>query len=510
VKAPELRNPGTSDARDEGPGSEAAGRQVGDWRAPLGHIFVAEDRKTGPNPSFHVPGAEDECFEANVMGQLVISPAVTESAAAGLEPLCSRLDSSSQSLLPDASSSCAWQTGASSACVPAPGPEPGTASRKPGSQTMLSKAPTHHLPSSAVRVHALVHAGGGAACTQAKQNSGISWDQCARTAALVACLAAPQLSLTLSVESAPLPFQSTVARVVSLPACATAWEQAPNLADPPPSSTQELRWPDSGPLAQQRADQLDPAAAPAMWPANLRSDVSSDSGAGSGGMSRGGMAHSLHDVAEAEPSYLAMVVQAIEAAAAESGPLGVAAFIAAYAAATVLLIPGSLLTLAAGALYGPLQGTAVVSVASTSGAVLAFLVARYSARPWAEARLAGYPKAQAVVAGVSREGGRLVLLLRLSPLIPFTLLNYALGLTQVSLAQYTWASWLGMLPGTFAYVYLGGAGKAAIDAAGNGEVQPAQLVIWGLGAVATLGAAKLISSAAADAIEAAKGEHGDV
>ncbi|GFH07296.1 uncharacterized protein HaLaN_02078 [Haematococcus lacustris] len=84
------------------------------------------------------------------------------------------------------------------------------------------------------------------------------------------------------------------------------------------------------------------------------------------------------------------------------------------------------------------------------------------------------------------------------------------GLTQVSLAQYTWASWLGMLPGTFAYVYLGGAGKAAIDAAGNGEVQPAQLVIWGLGAVATLGAAKLISSAAADAIEAAKSEHGDV
>ncbi|KAJ9529688.1 hypothetical protein QJQ45_014470 [Haematococcus lacustris] len=376
---------------------------------------------------------------------------------------------------------------------------------------MLSKAPTYHLTSSVGRINALVHAGRGAACTQAKRSSGISLDQCARTAALAACLAAPQLSLALSAEAAPLHFQSTVAGVVSLPAWATAWQQAPDLSDPPPSSTQEPRWPDSGPLAQQRAEQLDPAAAPAMWPANLSSDVRSEGGAGSGGgMSRGGMAHSLHDVAEAEPSYLAMVVQAIESAAAESGPLGVAAFIAAYAAATVLLIPGSLLTLAAGALYGPLQGTAVVSVASTSGAVLAFLVARYLARPWAEARLAGYPKAQAVVAGVSREGGRLVLLLRLSPLIPFTLLNYALGLTQVSLAQYTWASWLGMLPGTFAYVYLGGAGKAAIDAAGNGEVQLAQLVIWGLGAVATLGAAKLISSAAADAIEAAKGEHGDV
>ncbi|GFH07297.1 hypothetical protein HaLaN_02079 [Haematococcus lacustris] len=132
VKAPERRNPGTFNARGEGPGSEAAGRQVGDRRAPSEHKFAAEDRITGSSPSFHVPGAEDKYFEVNIMGQLVKSPAVTEPSAAGLESLCSRPNSPSQSLLPDASSSRAWQTDAGSVRVPAPGPEPGTASSNRG------------------------------------------------------------------------------------------------------------------------------------------------------------------------------------------------------------------------------------------------------------------------------------------------------------------------------------------------------------------------------------------
>jgi len=204
------------------------------------------------------------------------------------------------------------------------------------------------------------------------------------------------------------------------------------------------------------------------------------------------------------------MAQAVTDLAASLGPVGGAAvFIATYALLTVLLVPGSVLTLAAGALYGPLTGTAVVSVASTLGAVAAFCVARYGARPWVEGKLAGFPKARAVVSGISQQGSRLVLLLRLSPLVPFTLLNYALGLSEVGLAQYTLASWAGMLPGTFAYVYLGGAGRAAIDTASGAAAGPdlQQLVLWGVGAVATLGATKLISDAASKAIaEAEAGE----
>ncbi|MEW5305301.1 MAG: hypothetical protein WDW38_005658 [Sanguina aurantia] len=197
-------------------------------------------------------------------------------------------------------------------------------------------------------------------------------------------------------------------------------------------------------------------------------------------------------------------VQTVEDAVNSSGWLGPAVFIAIYALATVFLFPASILTLAAGALFGPLQGTAVVSIASTTGAALAFLVSRYLAAPLVRTRLEGYPKVQAVLEGVSQQGLRIVFLLRLSPLFPFNILNYALGLTTVGFWSYVFASWLGMLPGTFAYVYLGGVGKAAADAASGGAFDTSRTVLYVVGAIATLLATKLISNAASKALQEAQ------
>lgn len=189
---------------------------------------------------------------------------------------------------------------------------------------------------------------------------------------------------------------------------------------------------------------------------------------------------------------------------AASGWLGPAVFVAAYIIATVLLVPASVLTLAAGALFGPVAGTALVSLASTAGATAAFLVSRYLARPFVEKRLEGVPSAKAVLTGVAAGGPWVIFLLRLSPLVPFNLLNYTLGLTPVGLLPYVGASWVGMLPGTFAYVYLGGAGKAAVDAA-SGGMDTKTIVLYGVGAVATILATRAISKAAGKALEEQQG-----
>ena len=186
-----------------------------------------------------------------------------------------------------------------------------------------------------------------------------------------------------------------------------------------------------------------------------------------------------------------------------AGLLGPVIFVAAYVAATVLLVPGSLLTLAAGFLFGPVLGTAVVSVASTAGASAAFLVGRYLARPAVERRIEGNTKFAAVDAAIGRQGPKIVFLLRLSPLFPFTPLNYALSLTKVEFGPYVLASWAGMLPGTVAYVALGGAGKAAAETAAGGGAGPVQLALYALGAGATLWVAALISKAASKALEEA-------
>lgn len=143
------------------------------------------------------------------------------------------------------------------------------------------------------------------------------------------------------------------------------------------------------------------------------------------------------------------------------GAWGPAIFIAGYAGATVAFVPGSVLTLAAGATFGLVRGVTYVMVGATVGASLAFLVARYITRDAIEQRLEDNPRFAAIDRAVEHEGLKIVFLLRLSPVFPFNLLNYALGLTKVRFTDYFIAC-LGMIPGTLLYIYYG---KLASDVA---------------------------------------------
>lgn len=130
-------------------------------------------------------------------------------------------------------------------------------------------------------------------------------------------------------------------------------------------------------------------------------------------------------------------------------------FIVIYIIATVFLISGAILTLGAGAIFGLLEGLIYVSLASTLGATIAFLIGRYLARGWVSKQIDQKPKFKAIDSAVAQQGWKIVGLTRLSPLFPFVFLNYAFSITKVSLRDYVLASWLGMLPGTVMYVYIG-------------------------------------------------------
>jgi uncharacterized membrane protein YdjX (TVP38/TMEM64 family) len=138
----------------------------------------------------------------------------------------------------------------------------------------------------------------------------------------------------------------------------------------------------------------------------------------------------------------------------QQGPTAPLAFILVYNLATVLLIPGSVLTLGSGILFGPVWGSIYVAIAATLGATIAFWIGRNFARGWVSRQIAKYPKFAAIDRAVAQEGFKIVALTRLSPLFPFNLLNYAFGITQVSLRDYVLGS-IGMIPGTILYVYLG-------------------------------------------------------
>jgi uncharacterized membrane protein YdjX (TVP38/TMEM64 family) len=189
------------------------------------------------------------------------------------------------------------------------------------------------------------------------------------------------------------------------------------------------------------------------------------------------------------------------------GPL---AFVAGYALATVAFVPGSLLTLAAGAIFGLGKGTALVLVAATLGASAAFLVSRYVARGLIERRLAGNERFAAIDRAIGTEGRKIVLLLRLSPVFPFNLLNYALGLTRVRFIDYLVAS-IGMLPGTLLYVYYGKVAGDVARLAGGAAVPrgPAYYGVLVLGLVATVVVTTLVTRTARRALrEVTDGTHG--
>ncbi len=172
---------------------------------------------------------------------------------------------------------------------------------------------------------------------------------------------------------------------------------------------------------------------------------------------------------------------------AAQGLAGVAVYILLYILACVFFVPGSVLTLGAGAIWGVVGGVPVVSVASTLGATVAFLIGRHLARDWVAHRIEGNERFKAIDEAVAREGWKIVGLTRLSPVFPFSLLNYAFGLTRVSLRDYFFASWIGMLPGTVMYVYLGSlAGSLAALGAGQSTRTPAQWTLYGVGLAATV------------------------
>src|SRR6202521_4189825 len=137
------------------------------------------------------------------------------------------------------------------------------------------------------------------------------------------------------------------------------------------------------------------------------------------------------------------------------GALAPIAFIAIYIAACVAFLPGSILTIGAGVIFGVVRGSIYVSIAATLGATAAFLVGRYLARDWVSEKLEGNAKFKAIDEAVGKEGWKIVILTRLSPVFPFNLLNYAYGLTRGTLRDYVLATWIGMLPGAVMYTYIG-------------------------------------------------------
>ena len=171
----------------------------------------------------------------------------------------------------------------------------------------------------------------------------------------------------------------------------------------------------------------------------------------------------------------------------EQGIVGVVIFAVVYIAATVLFVPGSILTLGAGFVYGVVWGSVYVSIASTIGATAAFLVGRYLARDWVASKVEGNPRFQSIDRAVGDEGWKIVGLTRLSPIFPFNLLNYAYGLTRVSLRDYFLASWIGMFPGTVMYVYIGSlAGSLATVGAEERARTTGEWILYGVGLVATV------------------------
>jgi uncharacterized membrane protein YdjX (TVP38/TMEM64 family) len=184
-----------------------------------------------------------------------------------------------------------------------------------------------------------------------------------------------------------------------------------------------------------------------------------------------------------------------------AGLWGAVLFGLAYIPAAVLFVPASVLTLGAGFVYGVAKGTIIVSLGSTAGAAAAFIVGRTVGQAPVARRMARHPALDAIGRAVESEAFKVVLLTRLSPLFPFNLLNYAFGLSSVPFKTYLLASWVGMLPGTIMYVYLGSAARS-VAALLSGELRrtPGQQAMFAAGLVATVAVTTIVTRRARRAL----------
>ena len=176
-------------------------------------------------------------------------------------------------------------------------------------------------------------------------------------------------------------------------------------------------------------------------------------------------------------------VAVLEAWVRDAGPVAPLLFVLLYAVAAILFLPGTVFTLAGGALFGPVLGTLYNLTGATLGATLAFLVSRYLIADWVAARAGG--RVKQLINGVEGEGWRFVAFVRLVPLFPYNLLNYALGLTRLRLLHYSLATFVFMTPSAIAYTYLGYAGREAV-AGGEGMIRKVMLAVALLAIVAFL------------------------
>jgi uncharacterized membrane protein YdjX (TVP38/TMEM64 family) len=173
---------------------------------------------------------------------------------------------------------------------------------------------------------------------------------------------------------------------------------------------------------------------------------------------------------------------AIEAWIAQAGAWAALVFMLVYVVATALFLPGSVLTLAGGALFGPVWGTFYNLTGATLGATLAFLIARYLASDWVKYTAGG--RLKKLITGVEQEGWRFVAFSRLVPIFPFNLLNYAFGLTRIKFSHYLIATYICMFPGTLAFTYIGFVGREALSGKQEGLIRNGFIALTLLAVVA--------------------------
>lgn len=199
------------------------------------------------------------------------------------------------------------------------------------------------------------------------------------------------------------------------------------------------------------------------------------------------------------PSDITPIIKNIIAYIKASGIMGIAVFMGVYVIATIFMIPGSLLTLGAGFLYGPLYGVAIASLSSTLGACTAFLCGRYVIRPLITRKLAE-PKFRSIDRAITARGARIVFLLRLSPLFPFALVNYSCSLTSIPFFTFAFVSFVGMLPATIVYVYAGSLSNSLLTLTDAKAITTNTYVTW-LGLAISIFAAIIITRIAKTALQ---------